>query len=492
MTKIIQQAAAETLRQPKALYLLVLVQMWECFSFYGMRVLLVLYMVNQLQFSDLRAIAIYAVYTGLVELTGVIGGLVADRLIGLRRAIALGGWLIAAGHICMALEGASNGFFFGLALIVVGSSLFSTNVSALLGLYYKQEDVRREAGYTWFYIGINIGGLLASILCGFVGEQFGWHYGFGLAAIGMIIGNILLLLFDSVLEDKGLPPVYMKITSYQLFPIMIILAICVVSGGLIYADLVIPLLPLVSLVCMGFVGYRLWESRTVTLSTLMTLILYLAALALFFAAEEQMGSSLMLFSERHVTREWFGIEVPSSVLMSVNPMTVILLGSCLTRLCGNLWGKSGTSGAFPYRIVIAFVLSALAFGGLAITCALNNAEGKEQMSVAILAGAFVLISLGEIIIGPAVYSFCSEVASEKTQGTVMGLVPIGFSLASFIGGYISTVLAVPEGSSYQPLEVYSSGFTLIAGLLIGFAVIFAVGIPVSQTYLNRQNKKVIA
>ena len=179
--------------QPKALMLIASVQMWECFSFYGMRVLLVLYMIHQLGWSDAQAFGIFALYTGLVEFGGIIGGMVAEKFLGLKRAISLGGWLIMSGHLTLAL-GESFLFFRALALIIVGSSFFSTNLSALLGLFYGENDARRESGFTLDHAAINLGSLLASLLCGYVGELLGWNYGFGLAAIGMLSGNLTFLL----------------------------------------------------------------------------------------------------------------------------------------------------------------------------------------------------------------------------------------------------------------------------------------------------------
>ncbi|MCE5315925.1 MAG: peptide MFS transporter, partial [Parachlamydia sp.] len=389
-------------RQPKALYLIASVQMWECFSFYGMRVLLVLYMINILHFNDAQAFGVFALYTGLVELSGIVGGMLADRFLGLRRAISLGGWLIASGHLTLALGSHSTVFFPALALIIVGSSLFSTNLSALLSLYYADEDPKREAGYTLFYAGINLGSLLASILCGFIGEHFGWHYGFGLAAIGMLMGNLTLQFFGSILEGKGRENERRQPKKAWLsMALLLVLGVYCVSQGLIYESHVLPFVPWICLLAVGYVAFNLLKTDS---KKLVRLLLYLMGLALFFAAEEQMGSSLMLFSDRHATKALLGIPVPPAVLQSINPAVIILFGTVMNGLCQRLSGF----GHFPFRIVIPFGMTAAAFGGLAVACAYV----ALPMPILLIMGAVLVIAFAELIIGPAVYSLCSELTTK--------------------------------------------------------------------------------
>lgn len=462
-------------RQPKALYLIASVQMWECFSFYGMRVLLVLYMINILHFSDAQAFGVFALYTGLVELGGIIGGMLADRFLGLRRAISLGGWLIASGHLALAFGSHSSVFFPALALIIVGSSLFSTNLSALLSLYYADEDPRREAGYTLFYAGINLGALLAGILCGFIGEQFGWHFGFGLAAIGMLIGNATLQFFGSVLEGKGRENETKSKKTWLSIAILIVFGVYCVSQGMLYESHVLPFMPWICLLAVGYVAFRLLKTDGKKLARF---ILYLMGLALFFAAEEQMGSSLMLFSDRHATKTLLGIPIPLTVLQSINPAVIILFGAAMNGLCRRMAGFSH----FPFRIAIPFGMAAAAFGGLAVACTYV----ALPMPILLIMGAVFVIAFAELMIGPAVYSLCSELATKDNKGMVMGLVPIGFSMASAIGGYLSKQMAVEEGASLQSLAIYREGFATIAALLLLAAIVIGGALMLISRTKNRE------
>lgn len=464
--------------QPKALYLIASVQMWECFSFYGMRVLLVLYMINILQFTDARAFGIFALYTGLVELGGIVGGMLADRFLGLRRAITLGGWLIASGHLTLAFGSHSQVFFPALALIIVGSSLFSTNLSALLSLYYADEDPRREAGYTLFYAGINLGSLLASLLCGFIGEHFGWHYGFGLAAIGMLMGNLTLQFFGSILEGKGREKERRQSKRAWIFmALLICLGVYSISQSLVYEDFVLPFVPWICLFAVSYVAIRLLNSAGP--KKLARLILYLLGLALFFAAEEQMGSSLMLFSDRHVSKALLGIPIPPAALQSVNPAVIILFGTLMNVLCHRLRG-----GAM--RIVIPFGMAAAAFGGLAAACA----YASLPIPILLVMGAVLLISFAELMIGPAVYCFCSEFATDGNKGMVMGLVPIGFSMASAIGGYLSKRMAVEE--EVQSLAIYQEGFATIAEFLLLAALLIGSALIIVSRWMKTDNREALA
>lgn len=461
-------------QQPKALLLLVSVQMWECFSFYGMRVLLVLYMIHNLNFTDAKAFGVFALYTALVEFGGILGGIAADRFLGLRKAITLGGWLILSGHMILAFASETLLFFPALGLIIIGSSLFSSNLSALLGLFYDEQDSRREAGYTLFYAGINFGSLLASLICGYVGDQFGWHYGFGLAAIGMLIGNSLFYYFGDVLEEKGkVSPIKISKRSGILAAYFVILAVLLISQGLQHEELMFPIIPWIFLSTIAYAAYRLVKEDAAGLQKIAKAMLYILAIAIFFAAEEQMGTSITLFSDRHTTKSLWNIPIPPSVLLSINPAIIIIFGTLMNRLAGKI------SGAF--RIMVPFCIAASAYMALAWA----SPEGRPVPVLAVIAMT-AAVAIAELMVGPAAYSFCSEIATKRHQGMVMGLVPIGFSLASVIGGHLAKWMAIDEADLIPSLQVYREGFLgigillLCAGVILGIGLILVSKISVAQ------------
>ncbi|MBS0656203.1 MAG: peptide MFS transporter [Verrucomicrobia bacterium] len=439
------------IKQPKALYLLNFVSMWECFSYYGMRVLLVLFMTQKLGFSDMQAFALYALYTTLVELGGIIGGTIADRFLGLKRAINIGGWTIALGHLCLALPGEESSLYLGLGLIIAGTSFFRSNVAAFIGDFYEEKDPRRDVGYTIYYTGINIGGFLATVATGIVAEIYGWHAGFSLAGIGMVAGNIALtmgkkLLLNPTREQKLPGFTATTVSSIGLLAVGVVAAVV-----LSHSHMVLPWMPLVA---VGFIIYILTKLK---LREFKKLFFFVACMVVFYACEEQLGSSLVLFAERHVQRETlFGV-IPSASLVMFNPLTILLAGSLLSRKCP--FSQLG-------KVQGSFLLLGAAFCLLYASC-LFTGDGC-LVPVAYAIAATILISLGEILIGPTVYAVASESATRSLNGLVMSVVTFGYSLANLCSGYVSQLMATTEEGD---IAVYANGFGLVgaAVLLIGLA-----------------------
>lgn len=447
--------------QPKALYLLNFVSMWECFSYYGMRILLVLYMTHELHYSDSRAFGLYALYTTLVEFGGVFGGLAADRFLGLKRSIGLGGWTIALGHLCLAVPGSQPLFFLGLGLIVSGTGLFRSNVAALLGEFYEEHDPRRDAGFTLYYSGINVGGFLATIFCGIAGEYYGWHAGFSLASLGMLSGNIALLLIKKPLEGKG----EKAGRSVQMnFKGMMGLGFFggVSALALYFHEVATVLFPFAVIGSMFFLARQMKHCTAEEKKGGIKLVFLMVFLILFYACEEQLGSTLVLFSERHVDRDTIFGRIPAASLTTLNPLVILAVGPIISKVLSfcriSVKTKIGASfillGA-AYFILYAGCLSAL------------SSEGIASIGYA-LAGVAV-IALGEILIGPTVFGTASENAPKNLRGVTMGLVTLGFSLANLLSGQLSQVMAITE--SAISLAVYSRGFLSIALAAFGTGAI---------------------
>lgn len=454
-------------KQPKALYLLNFVSMWECFSYYGMRVLLVLYMTQVLEMGDKKAFALYALYTTLVEFGGVIGGIFADKVLGLKRAIILGGWTIAFGHIALAIPDSQVGFYLGLALIIAGTSFFRTNVAAFLGEFYQENDPRRDAAYTIYYTGINIGSFLATLLCGLVSDLYGWHAGFGLAAVGMLAGNLALLAGSKVLKREGAPlppPEDFKISLRKILKGTAALALgtplCAVA--LYFYDQAAPYFGLMTL---GFLYYAYKQFKVCSREEnrkLRMLALYLGFLILYYACEEQLGSTLILFSERHVERGTFYGIIPAASLIMFNPLTILVAGPLLTKQLNKV------SFSPLSKIAIGFLLLGGAFILLWIGCFFPSKDETISLSFAMM--SIVLIALGELFIGPTVYSAASEASPKGLSGLTMSLVTLGFSFSNFLSGTISQTMAIEEET--LSLKTYQEGFYLI-GLASLAVAIFA-------------------
>lgn len=402
--------------QPKALYVLFFVRMWECFSFYGMRALLALYMIGELGLGEGKALAMFALYSALVKLGGVMGGRVADQYLGLRKSIVLGGWIIAAGHLSLLFFAGRESLSLGLALIVVGSSLFISNISSLLGLFYEGKDERREKGYTLFYMGINLGALLAGILCAFAASRYGWNAGFGIAAFGMIAGNILFLVSGQVFEGKGEAP-----ASVQ--PFKVLLGLMAAIGGATFLLEVSQMVNLFTpLFCVGLMALTL---RKVAPESRKQLIVAIGAAVAYFSIEEMSGSSMILFAEKFTNPNLFGYTLPVSAVISLNPFVILLVGGILQKI----------QGLQEKRLAIGFGVSTLSLAALALF-------GVPGVSILLVCLAIGAIAAGEVLIGPYTYSIFAEKAPKESFAEVVGLVPLAFATAASMSGIFGQGIAM--------------------------------------------------
>jgi len=404
-------------------------------------------MIHELRYSDEKAFGIYALYTTLVELGGVIGGMAADRYLGLKRAIVLGGITIALGHVCMTLPDSQPLFLFGLGLIIAGTSLFRSNVAALLGEFYEENDPRRDVGYTLYYTGINIGGFLASMICGVVGEVYGWHAGFGLAGLGMLLGLIVLFFGRGILGSSG--EIAQPIKGATGVGMLGLACVAAAAAWVIYdSQGMTPFIPIAVIGSVVYLFRRVRHSTQAQMVGYKQLALYLFFLVLFYACEEQLGSTLVLFAERHVDRQTpFGI-IPAASLVMFNPLTILTIGP----LFSSLFQKVPLQGSAKIGISFAFLavaFSVLYFGGFAATV-------SQEVSLEYALFSIILISVGELLIGPTVYAKASEVAPKAFSGLIMSTVALGYSLANLLSGLLSRMMTVTEAD--HSLHVYMNGF----------------------------------
>lgn len=486
-------------QHPKALFKLFFVELWERFSFYGMRALLVLYMSKALLYGDEKAYGVYGAYGALVYTTPVIGGLIADRLIGYRKAITLGAVLMAIGHFVMAFE---HEYFFysALALLIVGNGFFKPNISSLIGQLYPEGDGRRDAGFTLFYMGINAGALLAPLTCGAIGETYGWHYGFGLAGVGMFIGLIVFLRSHKTLEGKGEPP-NRELLERTLLPgisneravtlgaflVVPLLAVLVNQNALMSV-----LLPLVGGGIMLWLIVHAFKSPKVERDRLFVVIVLTLFSVLFWAFFEQAGSSISLFTDRNVDRTLGGGEIPTSAFQSVNPAFIILLAPLFSFVWTRL-SRWNAEPATPTKFVLALIQIGLGFFVLVLGAKSASADGKVALYYLVL--GYMLHTTGELCLSPVGLSMVTKLSPPKIVGLVMGTWFLSSAFAHHIGGLIAKLTAVPavEGSApaspAASLPVYADVFEKIAWASLGAAVLLAVLVPFLKRWMHGVDDK---
>jgi POT family proton-dependent oligopeptide transporter len=456
MTKLIND------RNPYSLTTLFFTEMWERFSYYGMRALLVLYLVNSLGFSDADALHIYAIYTGLVYLTPIIGGYLADRYLGTQKAIFIGGLTMMLGHFLMAFP---DLLFLAMGLLIIGNGYFKPNISVLLGRLYKDNDVRRDSGFSIFYIGINLGAFLAPLIVGYVGETINWHYGFAIAGLGMLAGLIQFYLGQNkiIQEDFSKKTKRLNYSDWgligflSLINIPIILLIFKINGFI--NDNFYELLTL--LFTLAIILFLKKKNKINFIKEDIKKIFYIGILSLFviffWVGFEQAGGSLTLYASNSVDRNFFGFIVPASFFQSINPLIIILLGP----LIANFWlridrsdHKINTSQKMGIGLIL---LSA----GFFLIMYVNNSNAS-YISLWWLVGVYFLHTLGELCLSPIGLSMVSKVSPKKIASLMMGFWFLSAAIANYSAGKLPTILK----SNNIDLFTFLTIMSLVAGIVL--------------------------
>jgi proton-dependent oligopeptide transporter, POT family len=464
---------AELLGHPRGLFVCFATELWERFSYYGMRALLIYYLTQHFLFTDARSYAIYGAYTALTWGLPVIGGIIADRYAGPQRAVKIGAILLSTGHLLLAVEGPLNLFFLSLALIASGVGFLKSSISTLVGDLYERTDPRRDAGFTIFYLGINIGSFISPILCGWLGHAYGWSYGFGLAGIGMLAG-----LFVFIRGQKHLPPDRSEVRRPWTHWLMA-LAMVIVAWQLLQYDAVVGVFLGVSSAILGAaILYFSFARCTREERDRMLVVLVLIAFAiLFWSFYQQSGSSLSLFSDRLVDRNLFGLEIQASQLQSLPALFVILFAPLFSLA----WSALGRRGAEP-NAAVKFSLGLL-FMGLALMMPVTGAtlaQAGERIGLIWFALTFFFMVCGELCIAPVAMSVVTRLCPARVVGMMMGAYFLSLSIGSYIAGHLATLtnIETQAGQVIAPgeaLPVYISaytsfGWTAILAALVLFAL----------------------
>lgn len=466
---------------PRGLSTLFFTEMWERFSYYGMRALLLLYMTAPLAagglgFDAAQGGAIYGLYTSMAYMAALPGGWVADRLIGQRKAVLYGGIIISSGHFSMAIPSMVT-FYLGLVLIVIGTGLLKGNVSVIVGQLYTTEDKRRDAGFSIFYMGINLGAFLAPLVCGYLGQRVSWHAGFAAAGFGMAIGVIQYVLGARSLGDRGLHPA--PAASPQAAAALRSKA--ALWGGLFFAALAIigiggytGALPVTAVGVADAAGVVLLLSTVVFFAWLLTsrdytsaerkrlvvvAVLFLAA-GLFWSVFEQAGSTLNLFADRATRTEVFGLGFPSSWFQSVNSFFIFTLAPVFAWLW--VWlARRGQEPSSPGKFVFGLVCVGLGF--VVLIGPAQAAEAGGKVSPMWLTLTYLLHTIGELSLSPVGLSAMTRLAPARIAGLVMGVWFLATSVGNFIGGRVAGLY---ESMALPTLFGYVGGFAIVAALVL--------------------------
>lgn len=419
---------------PRGLTTLFLTEFWERFSYYGMRALLVLYMTAPVAAGGLaydipKATRIYGLYTSSVYFTAVIGGIIADTLIGAYRSVLYGGIIIASGHFLMALP-STSAFFLGLIAIALGTGLLKPNISAMVGNLYGEGDLRRDSGFSIFYIGINLGGMIAPLVCGTVGQRYSWHLGFGIAGVGMTLGVAQLLWHRE--RVKGNAPVKPRAETGA-------------PTGLTRADI----------------------------NKLLVLTILLVFSAFFWAAFEQSGSSLNLFAQNMVNNRLFGYDFPSSWFQSVNSFFILLLAPVFSIIWLKLGERQPSS-------VTKFVGGLFFVGAGYLFLTLGMFSG-DKVGPLWLVALYFLHTVGELCLSPVGLSTVTKLAPPRAVGFLLGMWFVFIAIGNYGAGYLAGFFDPAKG-----MGAARYFFIAIAVGVIAASVVLTMFIPLTGKMLGKK------
>ncbi len=404
------------LGHPKGLIILFLTELWERFSYYGMRGILVLFIYTAIKddpfgglgWTSKEAIELYKYYTMLVYLVSIPGGILADKFLGQKKSVILGGALLCIGHLVLAIHG-ELAFFTGLTLIILGVGGLKPNISTMVGGLYKQGDIRRDKGFTIFYIGINLGAFLAAITVPFVAEIYGWHYGFGLAGVGMLIGQITFIWGQKYL--KGIGDFIGKPDSNSK------------------KDYKRPLT-------------KIEKDRVIVLALSFLIVI------VFWGAFEQAGGLMNIYANDKIDRfiSFINYELPAAVFQSANPFFILVFG----LVVASFWIKrrlKGKEESAIFKMAIGTMIMGLGFLAMGIASQESGSEAFGKASMIWLILAYLLHTIGELCVSPVALSFITKLSPVKYASIMMGIYFACTGMGNFVAGYIG------ESSQIEPIEV---------------------------------------
>jgi POT family proton-dependent oligopeptide transporter len=467
---------------PKGLYILFFAEMWERFSYYGMRALLIFYLTQHWLFNDSASNVIYGAYVSLVYITPVLGGYLADRYLGQRKAVLFGAILLTFGHFLMAFEGTGgqndatiNVFWLALSFIIVGSGFLKANISVIVGQLYPRTDVRRDGAYTIFYIGINVGAAIGTILAGYLGQTLGWQYGFGAAGVGMLLGLIVFILGKPLLRGRGEAPdasrlsaPFMGIKLEWMLYLVAIAAIGVMWVLIQYQSVVGGLMLVAGVALLAYVLFEAFKLEKEPRERIYAILFLIALQPLFWGLFEQAGGSLNLFTDRFVDRQG----VPASLFQSINPIYIILFGPVFAWLWTFL-GKRGLEPSTPAKFGLGLVQ--LGFGFLVFVWGASTIGPDAMIPVIFLFAIYLFHTTGELCLSPVGLSAMNRLSPQHLASLIMGAWFFATAGGGFVGGKIGAAMGGEDGEMTREaaLAIYDQiGWVAIA---VGIVVVLISG-----------------
>ncbi|MEM7172161.1 MAG: peptide MFS transporter [Pseudomonadota bacterium] len=477
--------------QPKALYYLLATQGFASFAFYNTLALFVLYLTRELGFADSEAFLIFGTYVAFAYLSDVAGGLLADRLLGFRNCICTGLLMVSLGYFLL-LSDSNWGLFVALATAAVGRGFFGSNIAAMLGSFYDEHDTRRDSGFTYFYMGINCGSLLAFVGAGILATQIDYKVAFCLSGVGATLGLVVFLAGRRHYDRRGIVPEASPLRGDAGRRVSAVLA---VGGACMLAIVGTAFLIRFNLVggqilavfSAGFFGYFLFEmvgeTRVIRKKLYAFLILVFFAV-IFGILYQQSNASVVLYIAREVDLEVSGILVPPSDVGSLNPFFVLILAPIFALV----WRRMATVGravSIPGKFTIGLMLLAASYGVLSMDGLFSGVENDGSLFRVVL--YFLLLTMGELCLSPIGLAMAAALAPQRLRGFAMGLWMLSHAISDYLAGLISGWAHVPSETDLEDSRViYEEAFIDYGLICIASALILLALVPILKRLMGRQ------
>lgn len=490
---------------PKGLYTLFATEMWERFSYYGMRALLTLYLTAELIDGGFglgreAALEIYAIFTGMVYLTPILGGWVADRFLGKRKTVYIGGLVMAVGQFLLASSAflyssadpvtRMNLFNFGLGMLILGNGFFKPNISTIVGDFYDNNDPRKDSAFNIFYMGINLGAILGPFIAGGLGENVQWGWGYFAAGVGMILSVLWLKFREPTLEHHGLPPNtpadkmvldgkdWRDIFLYAIGLILATLLVVYVWGFIpeSVTSIIIPVGFIGLIIALAFVIFK-GTSGGDEWSRMVVIVVLAFFNIVFWAGFEQAGGTMNLFAKENTNRLLGSWEIPATWFQNVNPIAILIFAPIFSVLWLKL-DKMKLNPRTPIKFALGMFFGALAFWIMAM--AANKAVGGHLVSPLWLVAVYVILTIGELMLSPIGLSMITKLAPVKLVSVVMGLWMASFAAGNYFAGVLESILHQMNAKYGMGLELYP----FISMTMLGTGIIILLLSP----FLNKAMK----
>lgn len=509
-SQILSDSAAGTAKKghPRGLYYLFGTEAMERFSYYGMRAILVLYLVaattdGGVGLTRENALSIYATYTGLVYLTPLIGGFLADKYLGARKAIFIGGLVMMFGEMLMMFP---NTLYYGLAFLILGNGFFKPNISTIVGQLYEDNDPRRDGAFTIFYMGINVGAFFSPLVCGTLGERLGWEYGFAGAAIGMAVGIVIFLMGQKSFGKAGFPPSRKDLDENSRLLVRdwldigwITIAVCAVASACVLLldpftavwsqipEVVKGVLGVIILVgaitgLFGMAykgGMKENKAKAVSDAKAVAAILVISLFVIFFwLGFEQAGGTMTLFAEEQTDRHIFGWEMPASYFQSVNPIFIVILAPIFSLMWTKIDSNPRTRLSVVYKMCIALCLLGLGFlllyAGQSVVQQDNSGAYIVKASPFFLVGVYFLHTCGELCLSPIGLSLVTKLSPARMVSLMMGVWFLSSAGANYMAGNLEAFL--------ETFKINIFAFLIISSFAAA-VLLFAIS-PLLRSWMN--------